>query len=286
MGKFVCCETCPRSFHFTCVDPPLDENDLPDGEWHCRSCYTLRHPPLPYQRGIFSQLLNQLERRNPRQFQLPKRIRERFEHVSANDFGEYVDDIKPSRGKMAAIKDNDDPLKLLDKNGRPILCYRCSESAMKKGTQVVTCDVCSSSWHVDCLDQPIWTMGSRWKCPNHADQVIKLPRRPKRYKLVDTDLQRGFNNNGNIEVLDSSDEEELGAVEEIPFFDVVDTANGVAAKIPRATEKSFASDGIVYRLPERGIKLDFIQAVYKEQNNSYPDSMQSQILLTLDVSLR
>ncbi|GMG21272.1 unnamed protein product [Ambrosiozyma monospora] len=36
-GLFLCCESCPRSFHFHCLNPPIDEHDLPD-EWHCNEC--------------------------------------------------------------------------------------------------------------------------------------------------------------------------------------------------------------------------------------------------------
>jgi PHD-finger len=32
-GRFLCCEGCPKSFHFTCLDPPIDENDLPEDSW-------------------------------------------------------------------------------------------------------------------------------------------------------------------------------------------------------------------------------------------------------------
>ena len=33
-GRFLCCEGCPKSFHFTCLDPPVDENDLPEDSWY------------------------------------------------------------------------------------------------------------------------------------------------------------------------------------------------------------------------------------------------------------
>ena len=33
-GRFLCCEGCPKSFHFTCLEPPIDENDLPDDSWY------------------------------------------------------------------------------------------------------------------------------------------------------------------------------------------------------------------------------------------------------------
>jgi hypothetical protein len=33
-GRFLCCEGCPKSFHFTCLNPPVDENDLPEDSWY------------------------------------------------------------------------------------------------------------------------------------------------------------------------------------------------------------------------------------------------------------
>ncbi|KAJ3364845.1 hypothetical protein GGF32_001023 [Allomyces javanicus] len=37
-GHLLCCEGCPRSFHLICLDPPLDPETAPDGEWFCREC--------------------------------------------------------------------------------------------------------------------------------------------------------------------------------------------------------------------------------------------------------
>ncbi|ANB11095.1 Rco1p [Sugiyamaella lignohabitans] len=197
-----------------------------------------------------------------------------------NQLGEYEDEIPKVNKPKATSKDENDPLKLLDKNGRPRMCYRCNESALR-GT-MVSCDVCPLNWHVDCLPSPTWTIGSRWKCPNHADQATKLPRRPRKYKVVDTVLQRGFKNDGNVEVLDSSDEEEEGFVQDIPFFDNYDTRIGVASRINKGSEKTFLSNGVLYRLPSRGIKLDFIEAVHDSYDEPYPDSIRSDILVALD----
>lgn len=92
-------------------------------------------------------------------------------------------------------------------------------------------------------------------CPNHIDRelsalssAVKMSpdeqpgdvktrkvRRPKNARIVDTALRRGFKNNGLIEILnDPSDEEDETEREEM---------------------------GIVYRLPEKGVKLDFIDRV-------------------------
>lgn len=58
-------------------------------------------------------------------------------------------------------------------------------------------------------------------------------RRPKKARVVDTMLRRGHQNNGIIEI-ESEDEDQFDEVQ---------------------------MSGVVYRLPERGIKLDFIETV-------------------------
>ncbi|XP_068086806.1 PHD finger protein 12 [Anabrus simplex] len=37
-GDLLCCDKCPASFHLQCHDPPLDEVDIPIGEWLCHCC--------------------------------------------------------------------------------------------------------------------------------------------------------------------------------------------------------------------------------------------------------
>ncbi|KAJ6635399.1 PHD finger protein 12 [Pseudolycoriella hygida] len=37
-GELICCDRCPSSFHLTCHDPPLREEDIPSGMWLCLNC--------------------------------------------------------------------------------------------------------------------------------------------------------------------------------------------------------------------------------------------------------
>lgn len=60
-------------------------------------------------------------------------------------------------------------------------------------------------------------------------------RRPKEAKIIDIGLRRGFKNNGLIEIENETSEEE--------------------------DEKEQEMSGGIYRVPERGIKLDFIDRV-------------------------
>ncbi|XP_055596952.1 PHD finger protein 12 isoform X2 [Uranotaenia lowii] len=37
-GDLICCDRCPSSFHLGCHDPPLDEEEIPNGIWICNTC--------------------------------------------------------------------------------------------------------------------------------------------------------------------------------------------------------------------------------------------------------
>lgn len=159
----------------------------------------------------------------------------------------------------------DDPpdyKKLRDTKGNAILCYQCGESALDN-RDVVPCDYCNANWHLDCLNPPLATVPNRgavltgksrplWMCPLHTDHDLRRldpiegdgvrldgvarthrVRRPKNARIFDTALRRGFANNGMIEIDDDTSDEDALTDEEGP-------------------------EGIVFRVPARGIKLDFI----------------------------
>lgn len=41
-GALLYCDSCPRSFHLICLNPPIDglsgKEDLPEGGWYCQEC--------------------------------------------------------------------------------------------------------------------------------------------------------------------------------------------------------------------------------------------------------
>jgi hypothetical protein len=41
-GKIICCEGCPRSYHLSCLLPPLKEKDIPKGDWICDRCIEIK----------------------------------------------------------------------------------------------------------------------------------------------------------------------------------------------------------------------------------------------------
>ncbi|CAG79475.2 hypothetical protein B0I72DRAFT_155835 [Yarrowia lipolytica] len=264
LGRFLCCEACPKSFHFACSDPPYDDESLPDGQWFCKECKARRFPPEQAPRGIFSQLLNRISRTNPKEFRLPKSIREYFEGVSTGPFGEYSDDHEKTEKDITLALDDREVgiVRNLDKNGKPLECFKCGKNGLN-GRGITSCDYCPTAWHLDCIDPPLANvkmLGRKWKCPNHVDNVINLPRKPKKLKRIDTDLQRGFVNDGNIEVL--LDEGDEG----VPL-----SIKPSLADIRRAKMREMVIDGVAYRLPEAGIKLDFIDTVKMHNWNEARD---------------
>lgn len=43
-GNLLCCDRCPSSFHLQCHDPPLNEEDIPSGQWLCHNCRMTSKP--------------------------------------------------------------------------------------------------------------------------------------------------------------------------------------------------------------------------------------------------
>lgn len=69
-------------------------------------------------------------------------------------------------------------------------------------------------------------------------------RQPKKSRILDVCLKRGFKNNGNIEIDNTEEEEEEQKKRKKISFD-----------------DSYIINNIRYRLPESGVKLDFLDKV-------------------------
>lgn len=62
-GDLICCDNCPCSFHFKCLNPPITESDVPEGDWYCNRCAkgvcltpfnpSINHIHLPYFKCFF-----------------------------------------------------------------------------------------------------------------------------------------------------------------------------------------------------------------------------------------
>lgn len=135
-----------------------------------------------------------------------------------------------------------------DGKGNTILCHQCHGAASAPDRAIIPCTYCGLFWHLDCLDSPMAKEpgpGKPWKCPAHIDDLLTIIpaalapahrfRKIKGQSAIRPVFNRGLKNNGHIEIENdpSDDEEELGFYEQREY-------------------------GHVYKLPELGIKLDFI----------------------------
>lgn len=306
-GIFICCETCPKSFHFDCCSPPLEE--VPEDDWYCRECIAQKFPETLTNWnhiGIFKSLLFQQEARNPFEFQLPRSIRENtFMGVTTGENGEYSDDSMlpelpsskahgPSQIK-GCNKDIDLEVdSLFDKKGNAYLCFKCKESGMNRRV-LAHCHYCPLVWHLDCLDYPMCTLktiGSKWRCPNHIDNLFPQSflnfRMMKETQVEDTSLMNHFltiANQSNF-IIHHEDQpflkqkakpqlteylqyesEDFGNTKgleeekiEVPsYFENVSVKEGIKAKY-----RFIQGKDIIHRVPEKLIVVDFISKVEKD----------------------
>ncbi|PWN31883.1 uncharacterized protein FA14DRAFT_126901, partial [Meira miltonrushii] len=104
-GHFICCDGCPRSFHFACINPPMDIDELPvtmgdeDDKWYCNVCKTEKDKSKEKAKANsngkgaarFQPLFTYLDQTNPTIFALPLEIRNYFKGVATAADGSYVD---------------------------------------------------------------------------------------------------------------------------------------------------------------------------------------------------
>lgn len=94
-GELVCCDGCPKAFHYRCCDPPIEVDNLPDEYW-CNSCRWQRNlPPRDEDRTLFQPLLFAMSKSNPKVFLLPASYRDMFVGVRTGPDGEYEPAVKP-----------------------------------------------------------------------------------------------------------------------------------------------------------------------------------------------
>ncbi|VUC22041.1 unnamed protein product [Clonostachys rosea] len=253
VGDVVCCDGCPRSFHFECVDMDRDE-DLP-AEWYCNECLVKNFPSrVPVHKGVFGAALNSLEKCIPRAFSLPKKLQNRFEGVRAGADGDYEEvSSNRARKKTSGYEEAPDFFRQRD-DGEAVLCHDCQKPATDIRA-IIPCSVCSLYWHTDCLDPPLAVppVLKTWRCPAHADELLaEAPplapahrfRKIKGAHIITPAIGRGLKNNGHIEI-DWSEEPDLP---------------------DHSGWKDYASFGRTYKIPAQGVVLDFIERMQKQKH--------------------
>ncbi|KAI9006590.1 hypothetical protein CLU79DRAFT_780122 [Phycomyces nitens] len=263
LGRFLCCDACPKAFHFTCMEPPMEEEEVEriEGQWFCNECQSKQHTnqlEKGRKNGLFDALLQDLNGRNPKAFSLPKEIRTFFTGVSANSLGEYIDSttVKSVRYRNGQ-RQEPDYRQLKDREGRFILCYRCRKTAVS--APIVGCDYCTLYWHMDCLDPPMCippNSSRKWMCPNHVEHVLPK-RRIQRHPLI---LERKFphiSNNGDIEIISDDSADSVDTLDDEESLDQLASCGGV-----------------VYRLPAKAIQTDFMEYAKSLRHAHHPTSSE------------
>ncbi|KAI9375637.1 hypothetical protein BJX61DRAFT_531468 [Aspergillus egyptiacus] len=245
-GQLLCCDGCVNSFHFSCLDPPLDPANPPEGDWYCPKCSISRS---------INTLLGGLKKSTGKDFALPTRIRDFFAGTRTGDDGKYEEVVGFSRINPRAARGSrtgryDDPflLRTVDAKGNLIFCTKCGRTTNGR-RPIIQCDFCPCAFHMDCVDPPLAVPPTQragsdrlhhtWMCPNHAwhdmyyivkddegHEMTKRIRRPRNPRYVD------------IEILPEDDEDENLEDQE--------------------------EEGVTYRVSEKGVKLDFIERVKRE----------------------
>ncbi|KAB8239192.1 putative PHD finger domain protein [Aspergillus alliaceus] len=244
-GQLLCCDGCVNSFHFSCLNPPLDPANPPEGDWFCPKCSFTK--PM-------ASLLFAVDNVPQKDFALPARFRGYFAGVRTGEEGRYEEvltfpRINPRSGRNRSGR-YDDPflLRTVDAKGKLILCHGCGRTTNGR-RPIIQCDFCPLAFHMDCIDPPLAIPPTQkpgsdrtyhsWMCPDHSwhdkffivqDEegydFVKRIRRPKNPRLID------------VEILPDAEEDE------------------------RIEEQE--EEGIMYRVSEKGIKLDFIERVKRE----------------------
>ncbi|KAK0722319.1 hypothetical protein B0T26DRAFT_641949 [Lasiosphaeria miniovina] len=250
-GELVCCDGCTRSFHFSCVDPPLRQDSMP-ADWFCNVCRTARDSAsLPIHTGALALLLERLDAKNSSAFRLPDHVRDYFEGVQTGVDGEYEETPTVTKPGKYVKKAEEEPVpdffRLRDADGNAVVCHNCQKSS-SSNRAIIPCSLCGLFWHLDCLDPPLANppVLRTWRCPCHIDDLLaRLPgalgpahrfRKIKGAPVIEPTFSRGYVNNGHIEV-------ELDASEDESGWRDVETY------------------GKTVRLSEKGIKLDFLSRI-------------------------
>lgn len=282
-GKLLCCDGCTNSFHHACLEPPLNPDEEVDGEWFCPRCVARRTKYAPHPSGLLGLVVRRVDDTIPKAFALPRDIRDYFEGVRTGDEGEY-EEVGLPRTQNNAVKMNragfiEEPnyKETRDSKGNIIRCYRCNLTS--NGRDIIPCDYCPAKWHLDCTDPPLAVPprrrlgdkpGASWRCPLHVEHDLlavgrqadaapgdlgRIPRlrKPKNAVPLDVAVTRGFRNNGIIEIDLLPDEPDINKT------------------------KEFNMHGKIHRIPELGLRLDFIDRVKKSwyEDQSFPRQMDA-----------
>jgi len=183
-----------------------------------------------------------------------------------------------------------DPYRTKDKNGAPVLCFRCGTSALPRhmtpdtptsGTRsrrpsehdteselwrsIVSCDFCPLHWHLDCLNPPLLSvppLDRKWMCPNHVDHtLVSIRHHDYGLSFSEPGVKRVKHRipRQNPVMIDVARPGQVNNGN-IEILDV-----GPSSPHDKVAVDEVFINGKRYRIPERIIKLDFWDKVHGVQ---------------------
>ncbi|RZF48741.1 hypothetical protein LSTR_LSTR013825 [Laodelphax striatellus] len=184
-GDLLCCDNCPASFHLVCVNPPLQDENIPAGEWRCQKC-TAEKPQKNAKKSKASKKKEEREE----QLALSPTMSQCFQNYihtevhklrAANPKIYKVDkdliDVEPLPGDdRALIKDRTRSKKKAaeKKKFSPTdrkKCFYCSKFDFV--SNLLACDFCTLFFHRDCFPEPCFVKKEvLWMCPMHVENFF------------------------------------------------------------------------------------------------------------------
>lgn len=180
-GTLICCDGCTKSFHLLCLDPPMEDEDIPEGEWLCKTCklgkkqtvdgvISLKFLSKKRKRSIeddgsddskeaklirtiWSQLIRRAMESDPKEYENPLDCR-------------TIPYIFPGDSK------NTKKNQIKPKHPHSTKCYICGKGLAKQS--MINCDYCERSFHLDCTDPPL-TIPPKyfWMCQFHIEPCLE-----------------------------------------------------------------------------------------------------------------
>lgn len=201
-GDLLCCDQCPASYHLPCHEPPLSEDDIPEGDWFCSQCVKANAPSngttdassLKDQDQVsssnnkkdsnssdwnpFNLLIDAACKATPAQFQLPSNLIGTVELPGWPKSGpsSQLGATNNSSGASATTS-TFNRMKERDRdshNESRRFCFACSKS--DRIGILIRCDFCPSYFHLDCLDPPLTALPPshlHWCCPLHPQPLLE-----------------------------------------------------------------------------------------------------------------
>ncbi|KAF2115483.1 hypothetical protein BDV96DRAFT_612741 [Lophiotrema nucula] len=291
-GEFVCCEGCPRVFHFLCLDPPRGE--APDGSFLCNECTARLKPSEEHVARSFKSLgalFKQLESTNPRAFALPSEIRNFYLDIEARPDGSYFEKTRkfPLAKSSGYGYQKPDYFKTTDSNHKTVLCCQCGKTSGGK-RPMLQCDYCHAYWHLDCVDPPLAnpphvsleaSQRDAWMCPRHIEHDFRSGR------LLQNDLNavddddivmseagaiprlarkvRQPRKSSIIEPAFARGTRNNGLIDIINDPDDETDGEGNYVFSPHELDESKDRMSKVFRIAEKGVILDFVSKVKQDR---------------------